>query len=66
MNSILKPVQLTIPSDLVSVKQAGSVAGITERTIWKKIRRGELNAWGPRRCYRISISELLAGSLRRP
>jgi hypothetical protein len=66
MSSILQNVQPAIPSDLVSVKDGGKVAGITEQTIWKKIRRGELNAWGLRRCYRVSISELLAPVNREP
>lgn len=60
MSTHLKTVKPTIPSDLVSVKEARQITGITERTIWKKIRERKLNAWGPRRCYRISISELLA------
>jgi hypothetical protein len=50
----------TIPSDLVSVKEGAKVAGKTERTIWRDIRAGKLCAWGTRRCYRISVSELLA------
>ena len=50
----------TIPSDLVSVKDGAKVAGKTERTIWRDIRNGKLRAWGVRRCYRISLSELLA------
>jgi hypothetical protein len=50
----------TIPSDLVSVKEGAKVAGKTERTIWRDIRSGRLRAWGARRCYRISLSELLA------
>jgi hypothetical protein len=50
----------TIPSDLVSVKEGATVAGKTERTIWRDIRSGKLRAWGVRRCYRISLSELLA------
>jgi hypothetical protein len=49
-----------IPSDLVSVKEGAEVAGKTERTIWRDIRTGKLRAWGTRRCYRISVSELLA------
>ena len=49
----------TIPSDLVSVKEGAKVAGKTERTIWRDIRSGKLRAWGTRRCYRISDSELL-------
>jgi len=56
----LKVVMPTIPSDIVSVEEAARIAGMTRRTIWKKIRTGEINAWGPRRCYRISLSQLLA------
>jgi hypothetical protein len=37
-----------------------SIAKKTERTIWRDIRSGKLRAWGTRRCYRISVSELLA------
>lgn len=55
----LKRVTPTIPSDLVSVPEAREITGITERTIWRMIRDGELQAWGPRRCYRVSLSELL-------
>ena len=65
MTHVFRPIEPAIPSDLVSVKQAYRLAGITERTIWKKIRNGQLKAWGPRRCYRISISELLAPVRRR-
>jgi hypothetical protein len=50
----------TVPSDLVSVKEGASIAKKTERTIWRDIRSGKLRAWGTRRCYRISVSELLA------
>jgi excisionase family DNA binding protein len=55
----LKPFTPTIPADLVSVPEARKITGIKERTIWRMIRDGELRAWGPRRCFRISISELL-------
>ena len=50
----------TVPSDLVSVKEGARIARKTERTIWRDIRTGKLRAWGTRRCYRISVSELLA------
>jgi len=50
----------TVPSDLVSVKEGATIAGKTERTVWRDIRSGKLRAWGTRRCYRISVSELLA------
>jgi hypothetical protein len=50
----------TVPSDLVSVKEGARIANKTERTIWRDIRCGKLRAWGTRRCYRISVSELLA------
>jgi len=50
----------TVPSDLVSVKEGARIAEKTERTIWRDIRSGKLRAWGTRRCYRISVSELLA------
>jgi len=50
----------TIPSDLVSVKEGARIAKKTERTIWRDIRSGKLRAWGTRRCYRISVSDLLA------
>ena len=50
----------TIPSDLVSVAEAAEISGMTCPTLWRKIRAGQLRAWGVRRCYRISLSELLA------
>jgi hypothetical protein len=50
----------TIPSDLVSVKEGARIARKRENTIWRDIRTGKLRAWGTRRCYRISVSELLA------
>jgi len=50
----------TVPSDLVSVKEGARLARKTERTIWRDIRSGKLRAWGTRRCYLISVSELLA------
>jgi excisionase family DNA binding protein len=56
---LLMEIKPSIPGDLVSVRQANEITGINERTIWKKIRARELQAWGPRRCYRISLSELL-------
>ena len=56
----LKEVAPTIPSDLVSVAEAAEISGMTCRTVWRKIRAGQLRAWGLRRCYRVSLSELLA------
>jgi excisionase family DNA binding protein len=56
----LKRIKPTIPSDLVSVTEAAQIAGMARRTIWRKIRSRELKAWGLRRCYRISLSELLS------
>jgi len=50
----------TVPSDLVSVKEGARIASKTERTIWRDIRSGKLRAWGTRRCYLISVSDLLA------
>ena len=50
----------TVPSDLVSVEEAAEISGMTRPTIWRKIRCGELRAWGARRCYRVSVSEVLA------
>jgi len=50
----------TVPSDLISVKEGARIARKTERTIWRDIRSGKLRAWGTRRCYRISVSELLS------
>ena len=50
----------TVPSDLVSVKEGARIARKTERTIWRDIRSGKLRAWGTRRCYLVSVSELLA------
>ncbi|MGB7759935.1 MAG: helix-turn-helix domain-containing protein [Bryobacteraceae bacterium] len=50
----------TVPSDLISVKEGARIARKTERTIWRDIRSGRLRAWGTRRRYRISVSELLA------
>jgi hypothetical protein len=50
----------SIPSDLVSVREGARIADMTERTIWRQIRTGKLRAWGTRRRYRISVSELLA------
>jgi len=59
ISKLLKQVEPTVPSDLVSVPEASAITGITQPTIWRKIRSGALNAWGPPRCYRISLSELL-------
>ena len=50
----------TIPSDLISVKEGARIARKTERTIWRDIRSGKRRAWGTRRCYLISVSDLLA------
>jgi hypothetical protein len=50
----------TVPSDLVSVKEGAKLARKSERAIWRSIRLGKLRAWGTRRCYLISVSELLA------
>jgi hypothetical protein len=58
-SKLLKPIKPSIPSDLVSVPEASTITGIAPGTIWRKIRDGELQAWGPVRCYRISLSELL-------
>lgn len=48
-----------IPKDLVSVKQGAAIARKSERTIWCDIRSGKLRGWGARRCYLVSLSELL-------
>ena len=48
-----------IPKDLVNVKQGAAIARKSERTIWRDIRSGKLRGWGARRCYLISLSELL-------
>lgn len=48
-----------VPSDLVSVPQAALMARVSPRTIWKLIRTGRIPAWGPPKCYRVSISQLL-------
>jgi hypothetical protein len=56
----LKEVRPSIPSDLASVPTASRITGFRERTIWKWIRTGKVKAWGRPRCYRVSISELLA------
>jgi excisionase family DNA binding protein len=45
---------------LLSVAEAAHISGMARSTVWRKIRSGELRAWGARRCYRISLSELLA------
>ena len=50
----------TIPRDLVNVKEGSRIARKTERTIWRDIRSGKLRAWGTRRCYLVSVSDLLA------
>ena len=50
----------TVPSDLVSVPEAAAIAQMNPRTIWKKIRNGALPAYGSRKCYRVSLSQLLA------
>jgi hypothetical protein len=54
-----KEIQPLIPSDLVTVPAASRITGIRKRTIWKWITQGKVRAWGRRRCYRVSISELL-------
>jgi excisionase family DNA binding protein len=59
-NRFFKEVVPAIPSDLISVAEAAAISGMTRPTVWRKIRNGELRAWGVRRCYRISLSELLA------
>jgi hypothetical protein len=53
-------VRPSIPSDVVSIPTASKITGIRERTIWMWIRNGKVKAWGRRRCYRVSISDLLA------
>lgn len=60
MHKHLKEVAPTIPSDLVSVAEAAEISEMTCPTVWRKIRGGQLRAWGVRRCFRISLSELLA------
>lgn len=49
-----------VPHDLVSVAEAAKMIGITERTIWRKIREGQIRAWGMRRYYRVSLGDLLS------
>ena len=55
-----KKVNPMIPSDLTTVPVASRITGIRERTIWKWITQGKVKAWGRRRCYRVSVSEVLA------
>jgi hypothetical protein len=57
--NLLKQVEPTIPSDLVTIPEAAAVARLKTRTIWRRIRTGKLNAWGSRRCYLVSLSEVL-------
>ncbi len=49
-----------LPANLASVPEVATITGITTDTIWRKIRSGVLPAWGPRRCFRVSIAQLLA------
>lgn len=48
-----------LPKDLVSVKRGAAIAQKSERTIWRDIRKGKLRGWGTRRCYLVSLSDLL-------
>ena len=57
--NLLRQIEPTIPSDLVTVAEAAAIARLKTRTIWRRIRAGELNAWGSRRCYLVSLSEVL-------
>ena len=56
----LEGIDVSIPNDLASVPAASMITGYQDRTIWKWIRTGKVKAWGRRRCYRVSVSELLA------
>jgi excisionase family DNA binding protein len=47
-------------SAAAGVEEAAEISRMTRPTIWRKIRCGELRAWGARRCYRVSVSEVLA------
>ncbi len=53
-----------LPRDLVSITDAAQASGLNVRTIWRKIREGKLRAFGTRKCYRISLGELLAPVVR--
>jgi excisionase family DNA binding protein len=56
---LLRQVEPTIPNDLVTIVEAAEIARVKRRTIWRRIRTGELTAWGSRRCYLVSLSEVL-------
>jgi len=59
-----KEIKPTIPDDIVGVPEAARLTGISQRTIWKWIKNGKIRAWGRLRCYRVSISEVLAPVLK--
>lgn len=42
------------PLELLRVREAADLCGLNPRTLWKRIKKGELAAWGSPRRVRIS------------
>jgi hypothetical protein len=57
--NLLRQVEPTVPNDLVTVREAAAIARIKTPTLWRWIRLGRVTVWGSRRCYLVSLSEVL-------
>jgi hypothetical protein len=47
------------PSGLMRVSQAASILGLNPETIRKRIRRGQLTAWGRRGTLHVALADVL-------
>lgn len=55
----------TLPRDLVPISEAATRAGIALNTVYRRIWRGEIAAYGADRSYRVSLSEVLPLKVRK-
>jgi predicted DNA-binding transcriptional regulator AlpA len=49
-----KPVGRPNPMELLKVSEAADLCGVHPKTLWRRIQRGELRAWGSPRRVRIA------------
>ena len=46
-------------AELVSIREARALTGISRTTIRRWARQGKIRRWGRPRCYRVYLAELL-------
>lgn len=51
--------QVQIPSDLISIREAAAIARVNQYTIRRLIAKGKLDCWGFPGTYRVSLAAVL-------